>query len=64
MRKLDWVALLLVVVVAIGGKILGGDESVPENYSPRRPNPELFEPKTWDAETRAWLQGGRKKSVP
>jgi len=34
MRKLDWVALLLIVVVAIGGKILGVDESVPENYSP------------------------------
>ena len=64
MRKLDWVALLLIVVVAIGGKILGVDESVPENYSPRRPNPELFEPIIWDAETRAWLQGGRKTSVP
>ncbi len=64
MRKLDWVALLLVVAVAIGGKILGGDESVPENYSPRRPNPELFEPKIWDAETRAWLQGGAQTKRP
>ena len=64
MRKLDWVALLLIVVVAIGGKILGVDESVPENYSPRRPNPELFEPKIWDAETRAWLQGGAQKKRP
>ena len=64
MRKLDWVALLLIVVVAIGGKILGGDESVPENYSSRRPNPELFEPKTWDAETRAWLQGRAQEKRP
>ena len=64
MRKLDWFTLLLVVVVAIGGKILGVGESVPENYSPRRPNPELFEPKTWDAETRAWLQGGAQKKRP
>ncbi len=61
MRKLDWIALLLVVVVAIGGKILGGSELVPENYSPRRPNPELFEPKFWDAETVAWLREGAQK---
>lgn len=58
MRKLDWIALLLVVVVAIGGKIIGGSESVPENYSPRRPSPELFEPKFWDSETVAWLREG------
>jgi len=66
MRKLDWIALLLVAAVAVGGKILGVGESVPENYSPRRPNPELFEPKIWDAETRAWLQGGaqEKRSGP
>ena len=61
MRKLDWTALLLVVVIAIGGRILGGGEAVPENYSPRRPNPELFEPKFWDAETAAWLQEGAQK---
>ncbi len=64
MRKLDWAALLLIVVVAIGGKILGGDESVPENYSSRRPNPELFEPKIWDAETQAWLQGRVQEKRP
>ena len=64
MRKFDWFALLLVVVVAIGGKILGFGESVPENHSPRRPNPELFEPIIWDAETRAWLQGGAQKKRP
>ncbi len=64
MRKLDWFALLLVVVVAIGGNFLGVGESVPENYSPRRPNPELFEPKIWDAETRAWLQGRAQEKRP
>ncbi len=58
MRKLDWVALFLIVVVAIGGKILGGDESVPENYSPRRPYPDLFEQIFGDSDTRAWLLGG------
>ena len=64
MRKLDWIALLLVVAVAIGGQILGVGGSVPQNYSPRRPNPELFEPKVWDAETRAWLQGGAQTKRP
>ena len=64
MRKLDWIALLLVVAVAVGGKILGGGESVPENYSPRRPSPELFEPKIWDAETRAWLREGAQEKRP
>ncbi len=64
MRRLDWFALILVVVVAIGSKILGVGESVPENYSPRRPNPELFEPKIWDAETQAWLQGGAQEKRP
>ena len=64
MRKLDWIALLLIIVAVIAGKILGVGESVPENYSPRRPNPELFEPKIWDAETRAWLQEGAQKKRP
>ena len=62
MRRLDWIALLLIIVVAVGGEILGGGGSVPENHSPRRPDPELFEPQIWDAETRAWLeQGGQAK---
>ncbi len=62
MRKIDWIALFLVIAVAIGGKILGGGGSVPGNQSPRRPSPELFEPQLWDAETRAWLeQGGQTK---
>ena len=62
MRRLDWIALLLIIAVAVGGEILGGGGEVPENRSPRRPDPELFAPKVWDAETRAWLdQGGAAK---
>ena len=62
MRKIDWIALFLVIAVAIGGKVLGGGGSVPGNQPPRRPSPELFEPQLWDAETRAWLeQGGQTK---
>ena len=64
MRRLDWIALLLIIAVAVGGEILGGGESVPENRSPRRPDPELFVPKVWDAETRAWLQEGAQKKRP
>ena len=63
MRRIDWIALLLIIAVALGGKILGGDGAVPDNRSPRRPDPELFAPKIWDAETQAWLeQGGPAKS--
>ncbi len=64
MRKLDWIALLLIVVIAIGGKILGGGGLVPDSQSPRRPSPELFEPKVWDAETLAWLQEGAQIKHP
>ena len=64
MRKFDWVVLFVVAVVAIGGKFLGGGDAVPESQSPRRPSPELFEPKLWDAETRAWLDAGTQTKFP
>jgi S1-C subfamily serine protease len=64
MRRLDWIALLLIIAVALGGKILGDGGSVPENRSPRRPAPELFAPKIWDAETRAWLDQGEQAKHP
>ena len=64
MRKLEWVALILVIIVAIGGGILRSGDAVPENHSPRRPGPELFEPIYWDAETRAWLKEGAKNLRP
>lgn len=58
MRKFDWIALILVVVVAVGGKVLNFSDSVPENHSSRRPDPELYEPRIWDAETAAWIHEG------
>ncbi len=58
MRKFDWIALFLVIVVAIGGKFLDFGELIPENHSPRRPDSELYEPRIWDLETVAWLQEG------
>ena len=67
MRKVDWIAVLLVLVVAIAGRIVGVGDIVPETQNPRRPHPELFAPQAWDAETRAWLaQGplGSRNQIP
>jgi S1-C subfamily serine protease len=50
--------LILIDVVAVGGKFSGGGNTVPGDHSPRRPDSELFEPRIWDAETAAWLQEG------
>jgi S1-C subfamily serine protease len=61
MRKFDWIALLLVVIVAIGGKFQSDSGSVPENHSQRRPDSGLFEPQHWDAETVAWLEEGAQE---
>lgn len=64
MRKLDWGALILVIVVAVIGKFTGFGEAGPGDYSPRRPNPEHFEPLFWQAETQSWLQAGTKNLRP
>ncbi len=55
MRLIDWLMICAVIIVALAGKIIDfdGQPSDPEN--PRRPSPEAFEPKFWDAETRNWL---------
>ena len=56
MRKVDWIALLLVIIVAVVGRFMGPGDQVPENLNPRRPSPDLFAPRAWDSETRAWLK--------
>ena len=55
MRKIDWIAILLVIIVAIVGRFIGPGDQVPESLNPRRPSPDLFAPRAWDSETRAWL---------
>lgn len=64
MRKLDWIVLILMVSVAIGGKIFGAFDPVSKNYSSRRPDPLFFNSKAWDSETRDWLQEGTKSQRP
>ncbi len=54
--------VIALVVLALAGKLIdfGGLPSDPQN--PRRPSPEAFTPKFWDAETRAWLNLSPGKS--
>jgi len=64
MRILDWGGLLIIVVLAIVGHILGIGEAGPDYRFDRRPDPDMFEPLFWDAETRAWLEAGSKVVRP
>lgn len=55
MRRIDWIMIIALVFLALAGKF-GGFTSSPESTeNPRRPKIETFQPKFWDAETRAWL---------
>jgi len=55
MRRLDWLMMIALVVVALAGKLIDFDGPRSDPDSPRRPSPEAFTPKFWDAETRAWM---------
>ena len=63
MRRLDWFLVLLLIVGAVGSKVLkfGGDGGVEKRSSssilgnPRRPAPLGHIPRAWDMETKDWL---------
>lgn len=64
MRRVDWLMLILLAIVAFGGKTLDvGSGAKPQHDNPRRPNPENFEPRAWDAETQVW-RSERPQSRP
>ena len=58
MRRFDWLLLVVLIAVAIGGKVADFGADVPRTENPRRPSPENFTPGIWDAETRDWLTEG------
>jgi serine protease Do len=71
MKFRDIVALILLIVVALGGQVFRSDPDTPPPSprfdNPRRPAPEAFTNQPWDAETRTWLEsrpgaGARKSS--
>jgi len=67
MRRLDWIVIILLIIGAIGSKLVDFGSFVPENANPRRPSVELFTPKLWDKETKAWLAKGpatQKSNLP
>jgi serine protease Do len=58
MRRIDWIMIIALVILALGGNFFKfGDRSdkpqVQEN--PRRPIPKSFGKEIWNAETRNWL---------
>ena len=63
MRRLDWFLILLLIVGAVGGKILnlgdddGAQERPPDTIrdQPRRPEPRGYAPRVWGMETKGWL---------
>ena len=63
MRRLDWFLILLLIVGAVGGKILnlgdddGAQERPPDTIRdhPRRPEPRGYAPRVWGMETEDWL---------
>ena len=60
MRGRDIIAIVLLILVAVGGQLFSGDSPDPspprsENANPRRPDPAPDVGALWDAETRAWL---------
>jgi len=62
MRRIDWMLMGLMAFVAILGPIFRDPAPLPDNASPRRPAPHLFEDtdkgKPWAAATAGWLQDG------
>ena len=56
MRRFDWLIFLAMIVLAILGKGRDYGGEAPQAETPRRPSPERFEAKPWDAETSAWLE--------
>ena len=51
MRRFDWLLIIVLIVVAVGGKMADFGAGVPKSENPRRPSPENFEPKAWNMET-------------
>ena len=63
MRRLDWFLILLLIIGAVGGEIIGlgdgdGAEEQPSaaiHGNPRRPATQGYSPRAWDMETKEWL---------
>jgi S1-C subfamily serine protease len=65
MRRIDWIMIIALAVLALGGKLANFGESsinpqTPQN--PRRPSPQVFSDKFWGAETQNWLSQNPQKS--
>ncbi len=58
MRARDILALVIVVIITIGGHIMRGDQGFrpPDPEAPRRPPPSGYANTPWDAETQDWLR--------
>jgi len=57
MRRLDWVAIILLVMGAIYSQLSGYQHRVPDNANPRRPDVQHFSGELWAPETKNWMAG-------
>ena len=69
MRRIDWIMIITLVVLALGGKVFSFGEGPvnPQAHNnprenPRRPNPKSFGDKIWHTETQGWLSEGPTQS--
>jgi S1-C subfamily serine protease len=69
MRRIDWIMIISLVILALGGEIfsLGEGHVNPHAHknpteNPRRPSPKYFGDKIWDKETQDWLYEGPTQS--
>lgn len=61
MRRIDWLAIVLLVSGIFFSSLLQTETKVPDNANPRRPAPIHFTPILWDKETKGWLATGPAK---
>jgi serine protease Do len=62
MRRLDWLLLIFVAMLAIGGRVFFYGDRLPEGESGRRPEPRAYADQSWSEQTRAWLDQAPAKA--